>query len=157
MRIVIGWAFFALFLGTCLFLNISDEPARHPGYNTVQPFPGTNAEGRVYRSSNSGSARVHALGVAKCFSDFAAGGDPVNTCYSRLPDAHRRAWRSSNQEVREMMLDMDLRLMNVERAYEFNMDTQKLSEVRGSEQREEIRQIALMMAETYRNAAKMVR
>ena len=56
-----------------------------------------------------------------------------------------------------MMLDMDLRLMNVERAYEFNMDTQKLSEVRGSEQREEIRQIALMMAETYRNAAKMVR
>ena len=56
-----------------------------------------------------------------------------------------------------MMLDMDRRLLALELAYEFSMDTQRLREIRGAKQREDIRQVALMMSESYWNASRMVR
>lgn len=120
-------------------------------------------KGRMPRRSNrpspvgAGSAKEHARGVARCYSSYANGGPPINECYEKLPMVHRQAWIRGNQEVRDMMLDMDRRLLALELAYEFSMDTQRLREIRGAKQREDIRQVALMMSESYWNASRMVR
>ena len=55
-----------------------------------------------------------------------------------------------------MMLDLDYKLAAVELACELSMDSQRLNEVSACPA-ERVRQVALGMAEAYRNAAKMVR
>jgi len=76
----------------------------------------------------AGSAGEHARGVARCYSSYANGGPPINECYSKLLIAHRRARVQGNQEVWEMILDMDRRLVAAKLAYGFSLDTQRLSE-----------------------------
>ena len=103
-------------------------------------------------------ASKHAAGVAECYSNYAKGGLPINSCYELLPMENREAWVLPRfAGVRRLLLDVDREMVNVELMFDIDSDNKFLIEIPDPEVREKAKLMAQMVAQAYETASKRIR